>query len=213
MTRRRAFPWKPVVFVLCLVPLGLLATDAALGQLGANPIEKVTRGLGIWALRFLLIGLALTPLRRAFGWNALARFRRMIGLYAFFYAVLHVSSYLVLDQFFDWAEVWKDIVKRPYITIGMSAFLMLLPLAATSTNAMVRRLGGARWRRLHQLVYVLAPLAVLHFFMLVKADVRQPLLYAVLLGLLLAWRLFAHWRSRPALPFRATAGSGETGGR
>lgn len=203
--RRRSFPWKPLVFVLCLVPLALLAYDAFAGQLGANPIEKVTRTLGDWALRFLLIGLAVTPLRRLSGWNAPARFRRMLGLYAFFYACLHLLSYVVLDQFFAWADIVKDIVKRPYITVGMLTFLLLVPLAVTSTDAMVRRLGGRRWRLLHRLVYAAAAGGVLHFVMLVKADLREPLLYAAILAALLGYRLLTAVGSPLALPARQTA--------
>lgn len=191
MNSRPRIPWKPLIFVLCLLPLAGLAYQAAMGGLGANPIEKVTRDLGEWALRFLAIGLALTPLRQAQGWHWLAQFRRMIGLYAFFYACLHVASYVVLDQFFDWGAIGKDIVKRPYITVGMIAFVLLVPLAVTSTKGMVRRLGGRRWRRLHRLVYVAAPLGVVHFVMLVKADLRDPLFYGVVLALLLGHRLLS----------------------
>lgn len=191
-TRRRD-RWKAAIFLLCLVPLALLAANALTGGLGANPIEAINRTLGDWALRFLLITLAVTPLRRLAGWNGLARFRRMLGLYAFFYAGLHVASYVVLDHFFDWPEIWADIVKRGYITIGLLTLLLLVPLAVTSTNAMIRRLGGRKWQRLHRLVYPAAALAVLHFYMMVKADWREPVLYAAILALLLgvraAWAL------------------------
>lgn len=182
---------KPVAFALCLLPLALLGLDAAAGQLGANPIEKVTRTLGDWTLRFILLTLAVTPARRLLGWNWAMRLRRMLGLFAFFYAGLHLASYVVLDQFFAWGDIWKDIVKRPYITVGMVCFVLLAPLAATSTNAMIRRLGGRNWQRLHRLVYPAAILAVLHFYMLVKADIREPLLYASLVAALLGWRLWA----------------------
>jgi len=185
----RRLPIKPAVFVLCLLPLAYLGWQAGTDALGANPIEAINRRLGDWALRFLLIGLAVTPLRKAFGWAELARYRRMLGLFAFFYAVLHVTSYVVLDQFFAWGEIWADIVKRKYITFGMVALLLLVPLAATSTNAMIRRLGGLRWRRLHKLVYPAAAIACLHFFLMVKADIREPLVYASILAVLLGYRL------------------------
>jgi sulfoxide reductase heme-binding subunit YedZ len=170
--------------------------DGWQGNLGANPIEETTHRTGDWALRFLLITLAVTPLRRWFGWGRLHRLRRMFGLYAFFYALLHFLTYLVLDQFFDWGEIIKDIIKRPYITMGFSAFVMLIPLAATSTNGMMRRLGR-RWGQLHQLVYVIAVAGVLHYLWLVKADTRQPLIYAFVLLFLLLARSWQQRRSRP----------------
>lgn len=185
---RRADWAKRGLFVLCLAPLAVLTGQALLDQLGANPIEAINRTLGDWALRFLLISLAVTPLRRL-GWSAIARMRRMLGLYAFTYAVLHVTSYVVLDNFFDWAGIFADILKRQYITVGMIALLLLVPLAVTSTDAMIRRLGGRRWRKLHRLVYPAAILAVLHFFLMVKADLREPILYGVILAVLLGWRL------------------------
>lgn len=184
---------KAVLFVLCLIPLGLLATRAGLDQLGANPIEAINRTLGDWALRFLLISLAVTPLRQM-GWRGLARMRRMLGLFAFFYAVAHVTSYVVLDNFFDWASILADIVKRRYITIGMLGLLLLVPLAVTSTDAMIRRLGGKRWRRLHRLVYPAAMLGVLHYALMVKADLREPVIYAVVLAVLLGWRVVTAFR-------------------
>lgn len=183
---------KVVVFVACLLPLAFLARDAWQDALGANPIEAVTRALGDWTLSFLLITLAVTPLRRYTGWAWLARLRRMLGLYTFFYACLHVGSYVGLDQFFDWREIAGDIVKRPFITAGFVAFCLLVPLAATSTNAMVRRLGGRRWQALHRSVYLIAVLGVLHYAWMVKRDIALPLAYglvaAVLLGLRVLWR-------------------------
>lgn len=183
---------KLAVFVACLLPLALLALDAWQDALGANPIEAVTRALGDWTLTFLLITLAVTPLRRYTGWAWLARLRRMLGLYTFFYACLHVGSYVGLDQFFDWREIADDIVKRPFITAGFVAFCLLVPLAATSTNAMVRRLGGRRWQALHRSVYLVAVLGVLHYAWMVKRDIALPLAYglvaAVLLGLRVWWR-------------------------
>ena len=186
---------KAGLFVLCLVPLAMLAVRAGLDQLGANPIEAINRTLGDWALRFLLISLAITPLRQL-GWRGIARMRRMVGLYAFFYVVAHVTSYVVLDNFFDWTGIFSDILKRRYITVGMLALLMLVPLAVTSTDAMIRRLGGQRWRRQHRLVYPAAMLAVLHFTLMVKADLREPILYAALLAILLGWRLVTAFRIR-----------------
>ncbi|MGE5506499.1 MAG: sulfite oxidase heme-binding subunit YedZ [Actinomycetota bacterium] len=182
---------KPVVFVACLGPLAWLVWQAFFGYLGVNPIETVNRFLGDWALRFLLLSLAVTPVRKVTGWTALGRFRRMIGLYAFFYACLHLSSYVGLDLFFDWHALGKDVLKRKFITVGMLAFALLVPLAATSTDAMLRRLGGRRWRMLHRAVYGIGVLAVVHYWMMVKADIRQPLLYGAILAVLLGYRAAA----------------------
>ena len=174
---------------LCLGPLLWLAARGFLiDSLGANPIEAVIRFLGDWALRFLFIALAVTPLRKITDWSALARYRRMLGLWAFAYASLHMTAYVVLDQFFDWAAIGGEIIKHRFITAGMAAFILLVPLAATSTAAMVRRLGGRRWRRLHQVVYLVAPLAAMHYIWMVKADIRQPLVYATILSFLLGFR-------------------------
>lgn len=185
---------KPAIFLACLIPLALIVWDGFHDTLGANPIETVTHRTGDWVLRFLLLTLALTPARRLFDWVWVLRLRRMLGLYVFFYACLHFLTYLVLDQFFDWGEIVKDIVKRPYITIGFTAFVLLIPLAVTSTQAMMRRLGR-RWKRLHQLAYLIAVLGVIHYFWLVKADNFQPLIYAAVLAVLLAVRV---WWRRPA---------------
>ena len=182
---------KPLVFVVCLLPLAWLGGRLVLGELGANPIEALIRGLGDWALRFLLIALAVTPLRKITGWNWLGGLRRMLGLFAFFYVVMHFASFIGLDQFFDWPAIGREIVKRRYITIGMAAVLLLIPLAVTSTDAMVRRLGGARWRKLHRLVYVIAPLGVTHHWMMVKKDLTEPMIHAAILALLLGWRVVA----------------------
>lgn len=194
---------KPVVFVVSLVPFALLLKAALtdLDALGANPIEAVNRYLGDWALRFLLITLAVTPLKQLTGWHELVRWRRMLGLFAFFYAALHVASYTGLDQQFNWDEIIKDVIKRPFITLGFVSFVLLIPLAVTSTNAMLRRLGGRRWRNLHRLVYVIGITVVLHFFWMVKSDIREPLLYGVILALLLGYRLW-HW-GRKARAVRA----------
>ncbi|HEX5394365.1 MAG TPA: protein-methionine-sulfoxide reductase heme-binding subunit MsrQ [Rhodocyclaceae bacterium] len=189
----RAIPFiKALVFLLCLIPLAHLCWAFQQDDLGANPIEALTRGLGTWALNFLMITLAVTPLRKLTGWHWLIRLRRMLGLYAFFYALLHWTSYIWLDQFFDWGEIARDILKRPFITIGMMAFLLLVPLAATSNNYAIRRLGGKRWMELHRTVYAIGILAVLHYIWLVKLDVLKPVLYGLVLATLLGVR--AWWR-------------------
>lgn len=197
----RAFAWdrvwrgalKPVVFILCLMPLLWLVVRALTVGLGANPIEAGIRYLGDWALRFVLIALAVTPLRIVTGWNVLARLRRMLGLFAYFHVVVHILGYVGVDHFFDWAAIGKDIVKRTYITVGMTALVMLTPLAVTSTDGTVRRLGGAAWRRLHQLVYPAAVAGVIHYFMMIKAGYQEPLLYAVILAALFAVRIYKKW--------------------
>ena len=186
---------KPAVFVLCLVPLAILVWDGFTHHLGANPVEKLNHRTGIWTLRLLLITLCVTPFRRITGWNIVIRLRRMLGLYTFFYACLHFSTWLVFDHFFDIHEIVKDIVKRPYITVGFSAFVMLIPLAVTSTNKWVKRLGS-RWAKLHQLVYVIATFGILHYLWLVKADVRDPIIYGLILAGLLIYRA---WIKRSAL--------------
>ncbi|CAA7623364.1 sulfite oxidase heme-binding subunit YedZ [Magnetospirillum sp. SS-4] len=187
---------KPLVFALCLLPLAWLAARAMTVGLGANPIEALIRFLGDWALRFLLIALAVTPLRQLSGWSPLARLRRMLGLFAFFYVILHLLAYAGIDQFFDWGAIGRDIAKRTYITIGMAAVLLLLPLALTSTDSMIRRLGGRRWRALHRLVYVIAPLGVTHHWMMVKKDLTEPMMHATILIILLGWRVLAAWRAK-----------------
>ena len=176
------------VFGLCLVPLARLIVLGVSGGLGANPIEFITRSTGTWTLVGLLLTLSITPLRRLSGQTGLIRYRRMLGLFSFFYACLHFVTYLWLDQFFDPAAIARDIVKRPFITIGFSAFVLLIPLAATSTHAMMRRLGR-RWQQLHRLVYVIALLGVTHYLWLVKKDMTEPLIYGGVLLLLLALRL------------------------
>jgi len=199
------FVAKPLVFALCLMPLAWIAWQALAvpGGLGANPIDTVNRFLGDWALRFLLISLAVSPVKEIAGLAVVMRFRRMLGLFAFFYVVLHLSSWIGLDQFFAWRHIWADIVKRPYITVGMLAFTLLVPLAVTSTSGMIKRLGARAWKRLHMLVYPAAMLACFHFLMLVKADVREPLVYAALLAVLLGWRAVTRWLPRPARPAEA----------
>jgi sulfoxide reductase heme-binding subunit YedZ len=182
---------KTLVFLAALLPLVSLTWKDP----GANPVETLTHHTGLWGLRLLLLTLAVTPLRRLTGWNWLLRFRRMLGLFAFFYVCLHLGVYLVFDHFFDWQGIGADILKRPYITVGFLAFLLLIPLAVTSTNSMIRRLGGRRWQRLHRLVYVIGVLAVLHFAWLVKADLLQPAIYGLILAVLLGYRLAFHGAS------------------
>lgn len=180
--------YKPLLFLVCLLPLARLLYLGISGGLGANPIEFITRSTGTWTLVSLLLTLTVTPLRRLTGRNELIRYRRMFGLFAFFYACLHFTTYIWLDQFFDLGGILRDIYKRPFITVGFTAFLLLLPLAVTSTNAMMRRLGR-RWQPLHRLVYLIALLGVLHYLWLVKKDLTPPLIYAGLLLILLSLRL------------------------
>jgi sulfoxide reductase heme-binding subunit YedZ len=187
---------KVLLFLICLYPLVAMVWGFFSGQLGANPIEAVTRNSGLWGLRFLLITLCVTPLRWLTGINQLIRFRRMLGLFAFFYATVHMLLYLGLDQFFDWSEIWRDIIKRPFITVGFINFVALLPLAFTSTNKMVKRLGGRRWKQLHKLSYFVAMAACVHYLMLIKADIRQPLIYIGILAVLLGVRLVYSYRKR-----------------
>jgi sulfoxide reductase heme-binding subunit YedZ len=183
---------KPVVFLICLIPLAVLIARtfslAGLG-LGANPIEELLHELGRWGLKFLLLTLTITPLRRWTGWNWLLGFRRMLGLFTFFYVVLHFAVYAVLDQGLDFAAIIEDVIKRPYITLGMAGLLMLVPLAVTSTRGMMRRLGK-RWQKLHRLVYVIAVVAVWHFYWQVKLDTLEPALYASVLAGLLGIRVY-----------------------
>ena len=189
---------KVVVFGLCLVPLAMLVL-AVFGvgglSLGANPIEELIHQLGKWGLKFLLITLAVTPLRKLMGWNWLIRFRRMLGLFAFFYVLLHFLVYAGLDQRFELTAIIEDIAERPYITIGVSALLLLLPLAVTSTKGMMRRLGK-RWQKLHRLVYVIAILGVWHFYWQVKLDTLEALIYVSILAVLLGYRLLDWWRRK-----------------
>jgi sulfoxide reductase heme-binding subunit YedZ len=188
MSRRTRVLAKLVVWLLSLLPLAVLAMKAATDDLGANPIDFITDWLGDWTLRLLLIALALTPLRILTGAAWLVVFRRMLGLFAFFYATLHFSVWLVLDHFFAWDQMLADIVKRRYITVGMLALTLLIPLALTSTTGMIKRLGGVAWRRLHRLVYVIGILAVLHYLWLAKAGVQDPFYYAAILVVLLGIR-------------------------
>jgi len=181
--------FKPVVFLACLGPLARLGWKAYNHTLGANPIEFITHATGDWTLIFLLVTLAITPLRKLTGQPWLIRFRRMFGLFAFFYVVLHFTTYIWLDKFFDLHEMLADVAKRKFITVGFTGFLLLIPLAITSTSGWIRRLGGKRWQALHRLIYCSALAGVIHYWWLVKADVHKPLEYAVVLGLLLGYRI------------------------
>ena len=182
---------KPVVFLLCLLPLATLGWRALHGELTANPIEFITHATGDWTLRFLVITLCVTPFRKILHVPELIRFRRMLGLFVFFYACLHFTTYIWLDKFFDLSEMWKDIAKRKYITVGFTAFLLLIPLAVTSTAGWIRRLGGKRWQMLHRLIYFSAILGVIHYYWLVKSAVIRPLTYGAIVAALLLWRLFS----------------------
>ncbi|MDP8980513.1 MAG: sulfoxide reductase heme-binding subunit YedZ [Acidobacteriota bacterium] len=186
---------KVAVFTLCLGPVLALLWRYWHQALGANPIEFITHETGDWTLRFLLITLTVTPVRRLTGWLQLIRFRRMFGLFAFFYACLHFTTYIWLDKFLDVQDMWKDIVKRPFITVGFTAFVLLIPLAVTSTKGWIRRLGR-RWQTLHRLVYFSAVAGVIHYYWLVKSDVRLPLLYGGILGVLLVYRVVVAFRGR-----------------
>ena len=187
---------RNVVFVLALLPLARLVVGFHFDRLGANPIELITRSTGTWTLTFLMITLAVTPLRRMMHWHWLLKLRRMLGLFAFFYACLHFTTYIWLDQFFDWQAIWKDILKRRFIWIGFTAFVLLIPLALTSTHAAVRAMGSRNWQRLHRLVYVIATCGVIHYWWLVKKDITQPLIYGSVLGVLLGFRVVKALRRR-----------------
>lgn len=190
------FP-KLVLFLNSLVPLTLLLWDVARHRVGANPLEFVTRTTGMLTLVFLLISLAVTPLRRITGLNWLVRFRRMLGLFAFFYGSLHLMTYIAFDRFFHLTSVPADIVKRPFIAIGFTAFVLMVPLAITSTDKMVKRLGGKRWALLHKVVYASGVLGVLHYYMLVKSDVRLPVTFAFVIFVLLGFRLLVKYYKAP----------------
>lgn len=180
---------KVVVFLLCLVPLSALIWRGFNNGLGANPVEFIQLATGQWTLRFLIFTLCITPFRKLFKLPDLIRFRRMLGLFAFFYVCLHFLTYLGPDQSFDLAGMWKDVYKRPFITVGFFGFVCLIPLAITSTAGWIRRLGGKRWQMLHRLIYVAAVAGVIHYYWKVKSDVREPLLYAAIVAILLLWRL------------------------
>jgi sulfoxide reductase heme-binding subunit YedZ len=196
---------KAVVFLLCLGPLAAVGWRALHGELTANPIEFITHATGDWTLRFLCLTLAITPLRKLAGLPELIRYRRMLGLFAFFYACLHFTTYIGLDKFFDLGDMWKDVAKRRFITVGFLAFVLLIPLAITSTAGWIRRLGGRRWQMLHRAIYISAVAGVIHYYWLVKSAVIRPLAYGALVGLLLAWRL-GEWFSRRGRLAPAKAG-------
>jgi sulfoxide reductase heme-binding subunit YedZ len=204
------FVGKPMVFALCLVPAALIVTDALelTGSLGANPVETIQDRFGIWGLRFITLTLAVTPLRQITGWNWLVRFRRMLGLFTFFYVLMHFLTWLVLDQGLLISAIAEDIVKRPFITIGFTAFLLLIAMAATSTNAMRRRLGR-RWQQLHYSVYAVGILGVWHFWWQVKLDTSEPAIYAAILAALLGYRLYRRLgSSRKRVRHRQTVPAG-----
>jgi len=183
--------YKPFVFILCLLPAAILVQGAINNELGVNPSETMTRTTGAWALYFIIFTLSITPLRQLLHWGWLTKFRRMLGLYAFFYACLHLLTYIWFDKFFDWNEIVKDIIKRPFITIGFMTFLLLTPLSFTSTKQMMQRLKK-NWKKLHQLIYPVAILGVLHYFLMTKADYKQPLIFLVAVIVLLAYRFFRY---------------------
>jgi sulfoxide reductase heme-binding subunit YedZ len=187
-----------LVWLACLAPLLWLAWRGFNNDLGANPIDKLIRELGVWGLRLLIVGLAITPAARLLRQPRLIRFRRTIGLFAFAYVLLHLTNYIATDQWFDWAAIGKDILKRPFITVGMLAFVLLVPLAVTSTSWALRKLGPVRWRKLHRLTYLIVPLGVIHYLMLVKADHQPPLIYGAIVAVLLGWRVWDWARKRRA---------------
>jgi len=191
---------KVLISVNALIPLAFLAYDGYRGALGANPIEFFLRTTGVLTLVFLLITLLITPLRKTFGWNALIKFRRMLGLYSFFYACVHLVTYSIFDKSLDIAAIVGDVWQRPFIAVGMLAFLMLVPLAVTSTNGMVKRLGGKNWARLHKLSYLIAVLGVIHFWMIVKSDVFYPALFGLVLAILLGFRLITGYAGKTGSP-------------
>ncbi|HKN74673.1 MAG TPA: protein-methionine-sulfoxide reductase heme-binding subunit MsrQ [Candidatus Acidoferrum sp.] len=197
--------WAKVpVFLLCLVPLGILVWRGFTASLGANPVEFIQHATGDWTLRFLVLTLCITPFRKLLKLPDLIRFRRMLGLFAFLYACLHFLTYLGPDQSFDLASIWKDIAKRPFITVGFTAFILMIPLALTSTAGWIRRLGGSRWQMLHRLIYISAICGVIHYYWLVKSAVLRPLTYGAIVAALLLWRVI-DWFLRRGRAIKATA--------
>jgi len=192
---------KGAVFLVSSIPFVLLSWGLLRGELGINPVETLQHTTGDWTLRFLIFTLAITPLRKTFKLPELIRYRRMLGLFAFFYVVLHFLTYLGPDQSFNLSGMWDDVAKRKFVTVGFAAFVLLIPLAATSTAGMIRRLGGKRWQALHRLIYVCAILGVIHYYWLVKSDVRKPLFYGALVGILLLWRVWdSYFRGKGTAP-------------
>jgi len=202
---------KPVIFLACLVPLGRLVWRGLHAGLGANPIETITHGTGDWTLIFLLVTLSITPLRKLTRQYSIIGIRRMLGLFAFFYGFLHLMTYVWLDKFFDVHEMLADIYKRRFITAGMTAFTLMLPLALTSTKWSIRKLGGKRWQTLHRLIYFSAAAGVIHYIWLVKADLRKPLEYALILGVLLGVRAVSWALSRAEVRSKGTDGLSKSG--
>jgi sulfoxide reductase heme-binding subunit YedZ len=204
MTFRQVQRWSitPLVVLLALLPAYLLAWNAWHGRLSANPIKDVTETTGIWTLRFLMITLAIRPLRKVPGLAWVSRYRRMMGLFAFTYGFLHLGTYVGLDQFFDFGMIVDDVMKRPFITAGVTAFTLLIPLAVTSTDGMIRRVGGKRWKMLHRLIYASACCGVIHYLWLIKADKQRPLAYGALLAVLLGYRIWEYWQGRRRAPAR-----------
>ena len=193
---------KVVVFLVCLIPLGVLIWEAFTGGLGSNPTQFLEHATGDWTLRFVAITLSVTPLRKILKQPLLIRFRRMLGLFAFFYGCLHFSIYLTFDQVFDPRGIWADVMKRRYITVGFTGFVLMIPLALTSTAGWIRRLGGKRWAMLHRAIYATAVAGVIHYLWLVKSDIHIPLEYAAVMAILLGWRVYTHFS---AMPHRAPA--------
>ncbi|HJX00417.1 MAG TPA: protein-methionine-sulfoxide reductase heme-binding subunit MsrQ [Terriglobales bacterium] len=215
MPRRWTILFKVVVWILCLSPVTLLAWKGTHDQLGANPLSEITLSTGHWTLYLLLITLAISPLRKITGINWIIRYRRLVGLFAFFYGCLHLITYLWFDKFFDVQEIVKDIYKRPFITAGLTAWTLMLPLALTSTTACIRWLGGKRWQMLHRLIYASAIAGVVHFWWLVKRDLRRPELMAAILTLLLGMRIIDRVRSAripssPSLPLSEVSSRGQS---
>ncbi|MGH9385449.1 MAG: sulfite oxidase heme-binding subunit YedZ [Vicinamibacterales bacterium] len=203
--RRRVF--KPVLFAACLTPLGLLIWHAFRGELSANPVEDVTNTTGIWTLRLIVATLLVSPLRWLTGINQLIQYRRAIGLFAFFYGSLHFMTYFILDHQLQFDGLWDDVKKRPYITAGFTAFVLMIPLAITSTTGWIRRMGGRNWNLLHRLIYITALAAVLHYFWKVKLDTTNPIYYGIIVGALLGARLIHSARRRQAERLRSHDGS------
>jgi methionine sulfoxide reductase heme-binding subunit len=187
---------KILISTNALLPLGLLAFDFYRGALGANPLEFFLRASGVLTLLFVVVTLSVTPLRKIFGWNGLIKYRRMLGLYAFFYGCVHLITYSIFDKSLEMQEIVRDVIQRPFIAVGMAALLLMVPLAATSTNGMIKRLGGKNWSKLHKLTYAVPVLGVIHFWMIVKSDVFYPALFAVAVALVLGYRLFSRSRSK-----------------
>jgi sulfoxide reductase heme-binding subunit YedZ len=197
MTRNRVL--KPIVFILALTPAIILTWQLLNDELSANPIDDITDTTGTWTLRFLCITLAVTPLKKISGWSWVGQFRRMLGLFAFFFASLHFTTYIYLDQFFDWESIVADVAKRPFITVGFASFVLLIPLAVTSFNKAIKWLGGKRWNLLHRLVYLIAIGGVIHYLWLVKADTLRPMTYGGIVLALLGFRLYFYLKPKLAL--------------